>query len=127
MRCRPIPKLRDLKPEHKLYQVNDRDGLCIAVTSAGSIPLSYNYSINGRQETLNFGRNGVGGITLAEACEQLGEAKKLITTGKSRAKEKAWDKARVEDADAFGAGAEKWLRGYQMVDSTRGAHGLCVC
>ena len=31
-------------------------------------------SINGRQETLTFGRNGVGGITLAEAREQLSEA-----------------------------------------------------
>ncbi len=112
-------KLRNLKPQDKLYKVNDRDGLYVAVTPAGAISFRYNYSINGRQETITFGRYGVGGITLSEAREQLGEAKKLIAGGKSPAKEKARDKARVKDAETFGAWAEKWLRGYQMADSTR--------
>ena len=48
-----------------------------------------------------------------------GWAKKMIAAGKSPAKEKARDKARVKDAETFGAWAEKWLRGYQMADSTR--------
>lgn len=34
-------------------------------------------------------------------------------------KEKARKKARVKDAVTSGAWAEKWLRGYQMADSTR--------
>ena len=71
-------KLRNLKPQDKLYKVNDRDGLYVAVTPAGAISFRYNYAINGRQETITFGRYGVGGITLSEAREQLGEAKKLI-------------------------------------------------
>lgn len=112
-------KLRNLKPKDKLYKVNDRDGLYVAVTAAGAISFRYNYSIHGRQETITFGRYGVGGITLAEARERLGEAKKMIAAGKSPAKEKARDKARVKDAETFGAWAEKWLRGYQMADSTR--------
>ena len=112
-------KLRNLKPRDKLYKVNDRDGLYVAVTAAGAISFRYNYSIHGRQETITFGRYGVGGITLAEARERLGEAKKMIAAGKSPAKEKARDKARVKDAETFGAWAEKWLRGYQMADSTR--------
>lgn len=86
---------------------------------ASSISFRYNYSIHGRQETITFGRYDVGGITLAEARERLGEAKKMITAGKSPAKEKARDKARVKDAETFGAWAEKWLSGYQMADSTR--------
>lgn len=90
-------KLRNLKPQDKLYKVNDRDGLYVAVTTAGAISFCYNYSINGRQETITFGRYGTGGITLSEAREQLGEAKKMIATGKSPAKEKARDKARVKD------------------------------
>lgn len=53
-------KLRNLKPKEKLYKVNDRDGLYVAVTPAGSISFRYNYSINGRQETVTFGRYGVG-------------------------------------------------------------------
>ena len=112
-------KLRNLKPRDKLYKVNDRDGLYVAVTPAGSISFRCNYSINGRQETITFGRYGVGGITLAEARERLGEAKRMVADGKSPAKEKARDKARVKGAETFGAWAEKWLRGYQMADSIR--------
>ncbi|HCE1933850.1 TPA: tyrosine-type recombinase/integrase [Vibrio parahaemolyticus] len=112
-------KLRNLKPKDKLYKVNDRDGLYVAVTTAGSISFRYNYSINGRQETITFGRYGVGGITLAEARERLNEAKRMVTVGKSPAKEKVRAKARTKDAETFGAWAQKWLRGYQMADSTR--------
>lgn len=53
-------KLRNLKPRDKLYKENDRDGLYVAVTPAGSISFRHNYSINGRQETVTFGRYGVG-------------------------------------------------------------------
>jgi hypothetical protein len=42
-------KLRNLKPQDKLYKVNDRDGLYVAVTPAGAISFRYNYSINGRR------------------------------------------------------------------------------
>lgn len=112
-------KLRNLKPKEKLYKENDRDGLYVAVTASGAISFRYNYKINGRQETITFGRYGVGGITLAEARELLGEAKRSIAAGKSPAKEKARDKARVKDAESFNDWAEKWLRGYQMADSTR--------
>ncbi|MGY0553857.1 Arm DNA-binding domain-containing protein [Vreelandella sp. 2A-K22] len=62
-------KLRNLKPRDKLYKVNDRDGLYVAVTPADCISYRYNYSVSGRQETINFGHYGVGGITLAEAQE----------------------------------------------------------
>lgn len=58
-------KLRNLKPRDKLYKVNDRDGLYVAVTPAGAVSFRYNYSLNGRQETTTFGRYGVGGIILA--------------------------------------------------------------
>lgn len=64
--------------------MNDRDGLYVAVTPAGSISFRYNHAIHGRQETVTFGRYGVGGITLAEARERLGEAKKMIATGGNR-------------------------------------------
>ena len=107
-------KLRSLKPQDKFYKVNDQDGLYVAVTPAGSISFRYNYLISRRQETLAFGRHGVGGITLSEAREQLGEAKKMIAAGRSPAKEKARDKARIKDAGTFGAWAEKLLRGWTL-------------
>lgn len=110
-------RLKNLKPKDKAYKATDRDGLYVTVTPAGAISFRYNYSLNGRQETVTFGRYGV--ITLAEARERLIEAKKLIASGKSPAREKARDKARVRDAETFGVWAEKWLRGYQMAESTR--------
>ena len=92
-------KLRNLKPRDKLYKVNDREGLYVAVTPAGSISFRYNYSINGRQETITFGRYGVGGITLAEARELLGDAKKMVAAGKSPASGKTRQQA-AENAAA---------------------------
>ncbi len=48
-------KLRNLKPKEKLYKVNDRDGLYVALVTAGYIPFHYNYSIKGRRE-----KDGIG-------------------------------------------------------------------
>lgn len=112
-------KLRNFKPRDKLYKLNDRNGLYVALTPADSVSFRYNYSINVRQETITFGRYGVGGISLAEARERLNEAKRMVADDKSPVKEKARKKARVKDAETFGAWAEKWLRGYQMADSSR--------
>lgn len=52
-------KLRNLKPKDKLYKMNDRDGLYVAVTPKGTVSFRHNYSISGRQETLTIGRYGV--------------------------------------------------------------------
>lgn len=112
-------KLRNLKAQDKMYKVADRDGLYVAVTKAGGISFRYNYSLNGRQETVTFGQYGVGGITLAEARERLGEAKKMIAAGKSPAREKARSKNREKDAKTFDDWAQGWLRGYEMAESTR--------
>jgi hypothetical protein len=65
-------KLRNIKPQDKLYKVNDRDGLYVAVTPAGAISFRYNYSINGRQETITFGRYGTGGITPVGSSRAVG-------------------------------------------------------
>lgn len=112
-------KLRSLRPTGKLYKVPDRDGLYVAVTAAGSVSFRFNYRINGRQETLTLGRYGPGGLTLGEARDKLNEAKKLIAAGKSPAREKSREKARVNAGETFGAWAEKWLKLHQMADSTR--------
>jgi hypothetical protein len=106
-------KLRNLKPQDKLYKENDRDGLYVAVHYSGDDLVSLQV-LHQRQAGDGHIRalRGGGGITLAEAREQLSEAKKMIAAGKSPAREKARDKARVKDAETFGAWAEKWLRGY---------------
>lgn len=42
----------------------------------------------------------------------------MVAGGRSPPREKARDKARINDAETFGAWVEKWLRGYQMAEST---------
>ncbi|NHO66728.1 tyrosine-type recombinase/integrase [Aestuariicella hydrocarbonica] len=112
-------KLRHLKPKEKLYKVKDRDGLYVAVTPKGTISFRYNYSINGRQETLTIGRYGNGGISLAEARDHLGEAKRKIAEGMSPAREKHRNKTRKNDISTFSEWAEAWLAKHIMAESTR--------
>lgn len=112
-------KLRNLKPGEKAYKLTDRDGLYITVLTTGTISFRYNYRINGRQETLVLGRNGAGGITLAEARELLSEAKKGLAAGKSPSRQKAREKQKIKEADSFGEWAELWLKDHQMAESTR--------
>jgi integrase len=112
-------KLRNLKSMGKMYKVPDREGLYVAVTPKGAVSFRYNYSLNGRQETLTLGLFGEGGITLNEARVRLNEAKRLILKGVSPAREKARSKERISESKRFGEWAEMWLRGYQMADSTR--------
>jgi hypothetical protein len=56
-------KLKNLKPQEKLYKVSDRDGLYVAVLTSGSVSFRYDYRINGRRETLVIGQYGRDGIT----------------------------------------------------------------
>jgi len=56
------------------------------VTPAGSISFRYNYSINGRPETVTFDGYGVAGITLAEARDELKYGEALWTISKERMK-----------------------------------------
>jgi integrase len=108
-----------------MYKVADRDGLYVAVSKSGGISFRYNYTFNGRQETVTFGQYGIGGITLAEAREMLHEAKRIIASGKSPAKEKARAKSHDKESKTFGDWAEKWLSGAEMAESTRDMRRAC--
>lgn len=111
--------LRSLKPKEKPYKVSDRDGLYVYVLTSGTVSFRYNYSINGRQETLVLGRYGHDGIKLAEARELLVEAKKALAAGRSPARQKASVKERRREENTFGEWAREWLEKYVMAESTR--------
>lgn len=111
--------LRNLKPKDKPYKVADRDGLYVSVLTSGTISFRFNYTINGRQETLVLGRYGPSGLKLAEARELLIEAKKALAAGRSPARLKATVKERRRDANTFEEWAEEWLDRYTMAQSTR--------
>ncbi|QEZ46798.1 tyrosine-type recombinase/integrase [Cupriavidus oxalaticus] len=111
--------LRNLKPRSSLYKVFDREGMYVAISPTGSISFRYDYSINGRRETLTIGRYGFGGISLAAARDKLSAAKRLVRDGISPAIQKQREKARGPEIKTFGDHAVHWLYGAAMAPSTR--------
>jgi len=111
--------LRNLKPKSKIYKVFDRDGMCVAVSTAGTITFRYDYRLNGRRETLTLGRYGPAGMSLAMARERLLDAKRSVDQGLSPALEKQRAKRRLTAARTFGKMTERWLADARMADSTR--------
>jgi len=75
--------------------------LYVAVSPGGTVSFRYDYRINGRRETLTIGKYGSGGITLAEARDRLGAAKKMLDAGESPAAKKREGKSVVRNASRF--------------------------
>ncbi|WP_193143762.1 tyrosine-type recombinase/integrase [Enterobacter kobei] len=112
-------KLKNLKPQAKLYKVSDRDGLYVAVLTSGSVSFRYDYRINGRRETLVIGQYGRDGISLAEAREELISAKKLLKAGQSPAAAKRDGIRQIAGAETFAVYTDAYMRHVTLADSTR--------
>ncbi|TDN60801.1 tyrosine-type recombinase/integrase [Scandinavium goeteborgense] len=112
-------KLKNLKPQEKLYKVSDRDGLYVAVLTSGSVSFRYDYRINGRRETLVIGQYGRDGITLAEARDELISAKKLLKAGQSPAAAKRDGIKKIRGAETFAVHTDSYMKYIILADSTR--------
>lgn len=112
-------KLKNLKPQDKLYKVSDRDGLYVAVLTSGTVSFRYDYRINGRRETLVIGQYGRDGISLAEAREELIAAKKLLKAGKSPAAAKRDGIKKIRGAETFAVHTDSYMKHVILADSTR--------
>lgn len=112
-------KLKNLKPQEKLYKVSDRDGLYVAVLTSGSVSFRYDYRINGRRETLVIGQYGRDGITLAEARDELISAKKLLKSGQSPAAAKRDGIKKIRGAETFAVHTDSYMKYIILADSTR--------
>lgn len=112
-------KLKNLKPQEKLYKVSDRDGLYVAVLTSGSVSFRYDYRINGRRETLVIGQYGRDGISLAEAREELMTAKKLLKAGQSPAAAKRDGIKKIRGAETFAVHTDSYMKHVILADSTR--------
>jgi integrase len=111
--------LKVLRPRNKLYKVTDRDGMYAAVATSGTISFRYDYRLNGRRESVSFGKYGPGGLSLARAREMCIDARRAVAEGRSPAIEKQRQKRRIKEAASFGQFGERWLTGAQMADSTK--------
>lgn len=112
-------KLKNLKPQDKLYKVSDRDGLYVAVLMSGTVSFRYDYRINGRRETLVIGQYGRDGISLAEAREELIAAKKLLKAGQSPAAAKRDGIKKIRGAETFTVHTDSYMKHVILADSTR--------
>ena len=112
-------KLKNLKPQEKLYKVADRDGLYVAVTKSGVVSFRYDYRINGRRETLVIGRYGPDGISLAEARAELIKAKKLVNAGQSPAAAKKDGISLIRNAETLSVFVASYMERVTLADSTR--------
>lgn len=111
--------IKSLRPKEKVYKVADRDGMYVKVMPSGAISFMLDYRLNGRRETVQLGRYGRDGISLALAREKCLDAKRAIRDGRSPAIEKQREKRRLKEAKSFGGFGEKWLTAAPMADSTR--------
>lgn len=111
--------LKHLKPKEKPYKVSDRDGMYVLVSPGGTISFRLDYRLNGRRETVTFGKYAASDLSLARAREKCIDAKRLINEGQSPAIEKQREKRRLKEAKSFGEFGERWLQVAPMADSTR--------
>ena len=80
--------LKHLKPKDKNYKMTDRDGMYVPVRPSGTLSFQLDYRMNGRRETVTFGKYGPAGLSLARARELCIDAKRAIAEGRSPAIEK---------------------------------------
>ncbi|MBA4751905.1 MAG: tyrosine-type recombinase/integrase [Sphingopyxis sp.] len=111
--------LKSLKPKDKPYKVSDRDGMYVRVSCGGAISFRYDYRLNGRRETVVFGRYSPSELSLARAREKCIDARRLVAEGQSPAIVKQREKRRIKEAKSFGEFGKKWLTSAPMADSTR--------
>ena len=107
--------LKHLKPKEKIYKVTDRDGMYVLVKPTGALSFRLDYRLNGRRETVTFGKYGPAGLSLARAREMCIDAKRGDQRGTI-----AGDRKAAREAPAEG-GEE--LRRVRREVADRGADG----
>jgi integrase len=111
--------LKSLKSKEKPYKITDRDGMYVHVSPGGTLSFRLDYRLNGRRETVNFGKYGRDGISLLRAREMCLDAKRAVREGRSPAIEKQREKRRLKEAKSFGQFGERWFSSDAMAESTR--------
>src|SRR3546814_11885613 len=94
--------LTHLKPKEKAYKVSDRDGMYVRVGTNGTISFRLDYRLNGRRETVTFGKCGPSDLSLARAREKCIDAKRMVQEGLSPSIDKQRDKRRITEARVCG-------------------------
>jgi integrase len=97
------------KPRKKPYKLTDGRGLYLQVAPTGARLWRYRYRIGGKENVFALG--AYPDVSLAQAREDLREARKLVKEGTHPAHQRKADKLRktYENANTFEAVAREWL------------------
>ena len=110
--------VKNAKPKAKPYRLSDGKGLYLIVTEKGSKLWRFNYSLNGKRNTMSFGKWPE--IELADVRKMRDQARRLVATGRlplnirrSRSKPAlSWDRS-------FEAIARDWYASKELGWTTR--------
>src|SRR4030095_11214383 len=94
--------LKSLKSKEKPYKITDRDGMYVHVSPGGTLSFRLDYRLNGRRETVNFGKYGRDGVSLLRAREMCLDAKRAVREGRSPAIEKPTGRGGLWEAQHCG-------------------------
>lgn len=113
-------KLRNLKPQPKVYRVADMAGLCIEVRPTGAKKWRYRYRFAGKANMIDLG--DYPGVSLQDARRERDKQQALLRQGTdpSMAKRLAQLTASVAADNSFEAVAKEWMdRRGDWAESTR--------
>lgn len=96
---------RKAKPKDKPYKLSDSHGLFLLVNATGKY-WRYGYRFGGKQKTLALGVYPE--VSLADAREKRGDARKLLISGVDPSVEKRLAKLRPKGGDSFRAVVLDW-------------------
>ncbi|MCF6808196.1 tyrosine-type recombinase/integrase [Thiotrichales bacterium 19S9-12] len=99
-------KIKNLKPQKKLYRESDGNGLYLAIKPNGSKLWQFRYTYNKKPNWLGLGVYPY--ITLKQARELTNEHKTVLAQGLDPKKEK--DNQKAAKMDLFKYTAEEWLK-----------------
>lgn len=100
-------KIRNAKPQEKLYKLTDRDGLTLFINPNGSLLWKLRYNFNKKPNTLALGAYPA--VSLKEARERCAEARKLLGAGldPNAEKRRKIDEAKIASTNTFKAIADE--------------------
>jgi integrase len=101
--------VRNAKPKIKPYKLSDGDGLFLVVMPNGSKYWRMKYFISAKEKTLALGVYP--DVSLADAREKRGQARKVLATGSdpSDSKKAAKRSAILQNANSFEVVSREWL------------------
>lgn len=102
--------VKNAKPRATAYRLRDGDGLFLFVPPSGVRSWQFRYELAGRQQTATLGK--VDSMSLAEAREKAGEARKLAERGEhvTAAKRVAKAASIAATSATFGPYTEAWVK-----------------